>query len=326
MIRTIVGVLRGGASGEYGQSLKTGTTMLNALPEDQYDLRDIFVDKEGYWHQRGVPSDPARILSQLDVVLNALHGGPGEDGSASRILERTGVLYVGARPHAASLAFDKRRAREVLRAAGVRVPMHTSFSLEGNIHRTTADMAKDVFAQFGPPYVVRPTHDRAHAHIRIAPTINELPHAIGDVLDERGNALIEEYVRGHDASVGLIDQFRGEEVYALPPVHTMAPEGVYLAGLAPHDNETIRHVCPSHFSFEHKELLTEAAKRAHRALELSHFSRADFRLTPYGKPYLMDISVHPTLHDGAAFPVMLDAVGSSTRELLEHVIALARRT
>ncbi len=78
MARTAVGILRGGTSSEYDLSLKTGAVMLGALPEDRYDMRDIFVDKRGYWHLRGIPADPSRILSQLDVVLNALHGGIGE--------------------------------------------------------------------------------------------------------------------------------------------------------------------------------------------------------------------------------------------------------
>jgi D-alanine-D-alanine ligase len=326
MIRTTVGVLRGGPSSEYQQSLKTGATIMQALPEDRYDVRDIFVDKAGYWHLRGIPSDPAQILSQMDVVLNALHGRTGEDGAAVRILEHAGVPYAGARPHEANVAFNRRRAREVLREAGVLVPVHTTFSLGKDSDRTTGDMAKEVFRQFGPPYVVRLVHDRAHAHIRIAPTIHALPDAIGDVLDERGQALVEEYIRGHDASVGLIEGFRNEDIYALPPVHTIAPEGVYLAGLAPHDDGTIRHECPSHFSHEHKEILVDAAKKAHAALGLSHFSRADFRLTPYGKAYLMDMSIHPALHEGAAFPAMLASVGSSTREFLEHAIGLARRS
>ena len=77
MARMSVGVLRGGTSSEYDLSLKTGAAMLAALPETLYDTRDIFIDKQGYWHLRGMPVDAARALSQIDVVLNALHGGVG---------------------------------------------------------------------------------------------------------------------------------------------------------------------------------------------------------------------------------------------------------
>ena len=100
MSRTVVGVLRGGTSNEYDLSLKTGAAMMAALPEDQYDTRDILIDKHGMWHSRGVPLDAPRALSQVDVVLNGLHGGIGEDGTVGRVLERAGVPYAGSVPHA----------------------------------------------------------------------------------------------------------------------------------------------------------------------------------------------------------------------------------
>src|SRR3989344_3801515 len=109
MARTVVGVLRCGTSNEYDLSLKTGAAMLNALPDDSYDARDILIDKRGLWHARGVPVEPARALSQVDVVLNALHGGVGEDGTVARVLERAGVPYTGSGPMQLALSLNKLR-------------------------------------------------------------------------------------------------------------------------------------------------------------------------------------------------------------------------
>ena len=94
----MVGVLRGGTSSEYDLSLKTGAAMIAALPEDRFAVRDIFIDRAGVWHVRGIPIAPMRALSQVDVVLNGLHGGVGEDGSVGRVLEHSGVPYAGSRP------------------------------------------------------------------------------------------------------------------------------------------------------------------------------------------------------------------------------------
>src|SRR3990167_870611 len=97
MSRTSVGVLRGGTSNEYNLFLKTGAAMLQALPEERYETRDIFIDKSGMWHLRGMPVDSSRALSQVDVVLNGLHGGVGEDGTVQRLLARSGVGFSGSR-------------------------------------------------------------------------------------------------------------------------------------------------------------------------------------------------------------------------------------
>ncbi|HVU75442.1 MAG TPA: ATP-grasp domain-containing protein [Candidatus Paceibacterota bacterium] len=318
MTRIIVGVLRGGTSSEYNLSLKTGAAMLNALPEDRYEARDIFIDKSGLWHLRGQPATPARALAQVDVVLNALHGGAGEDGSVQRLLEKLGVRYAGAKPIPSGLSLNKVRAREVLQGAGIRMPRAISFSLSNGLN--TAEMAQAVFSQFGPPYVVKPASEGAGRGIVIAAHLLELPDAIGDVLDAYGSAIIEEYVRGHEVSIAVIQGFRNEDLYVLPPAHVRR-EGQFLTPDM-HDAGTIAHSVPSPFSHVQKLSLADVARRAHKALDLGHFSRADAIVAPSGI-YVLEVNAIPGLYPGASMPLMLDAVGSSVTEFLEHAIHLA---
>ena len=317
-----VGVLRGGTSSEYELSLKTGAAMLAALPDDKYDTRDIFIDKRGYWHLRGMPTDAARALSQIDVVLNALHGGVGEDGTVQRLLELSGVPYSGARPQAAALSLNKIRAREVLQNAGVRMPRAVSFNLGNAL--STGEMSHLVFSQFGPPYVVKPPQEGASMGIRFATTLLELPDLLGDVLDAYGAALVEEYIRGEEASVGIIEDFRGEEMYVLPPAHVVVPDGAQFQEFAHHQGGSLRHNVPSNFTQTEKQAIADLARAAHRALGLSHFSRADMILTPR-TVYLLEVNAIPGLYPGASFPPMLESVGSSVPEFLEHAIKLAMR-
>lgn len=319
MSRTVVGVIRGGTSSEYPLSLKTGAAMLQALPEEKYDVRDILIDRSGTWHHRGQPSTPMRALSQVDVALSALHGGIGEDGTIQRLLESAGVAYAGSRPMHAGLALNKIRAREIMRKAGVRMPRAIAFSIDNDL--TTADMADTVFAQFGPPYVVKPPQGGASVGLLIAQTVIDLPNSIGDVIDRYGAALVEEYIRGEEASVGLVEHFRGEDLYALPPAH-VHKDSWYV----PHEHHVeglLRHSVPSRFSYAQKLSLADIARVAHRALSLSHFSRSDIIVTPHGL-YLLEINSTPGLYPSATFPAMLESVGSSVLEFLEHAIHLAR--
>jgi D-alanine-D-alanine ligase len=321
MTRTRVGVLRGGTSNEYDSSLKSGATMLSALPEEKYETQDIFIDKNGFWHLRGVPTDPSRILAQVDVVLNALMGGIGEDGTVQRILERHGVAYAGSRPLPVAFSHNKARALDIARAAGVLVPQSITFSVHADM--TTGEMAKRVFATFGPPYIVKPQLAGSSEGILLVQTIIDLPEALGETLDQFGSAIVQEFIRGEDARVGVIEKFRGQELYALPPAHMLKPEGKQFIDEETRRNGLVKHLVPSNFSEGEKRVLEEAAKNAHRALDLSHFSRSDFVLSR-GKPYLLEVTSLPGLYEGAAFPQMLEAVGSSVPEFLEHAIALAQ--
>jgi D-alanine-D-alanine ligase len=320
MTRTVVGVLRGGTSSEYNLSLKTGAAMMQALPVEKYEVRDILIDRSGMWHLRGAPSTPVRAITQVDVILNALHGGVGEDGTVQRILERSGTPYAGSRGLASAMALNKIRSRDILLRAGVRMPRALSFSHATEMH--TGDMASAVFEQFGPPYVVKPPSEGAGSGIRIAKSIVELPHALGDSIDEYGAALVEEYIRGQEASIGMIEHFRGEDLYALPPAHVS--HGLPFFDLNAHHTAAAKHVVPSPFSYVQKLSIADIAKRAHQALSLSHFSRADLMVTPRAI-YLLEINAIPGLYPGSSFPHMLESVGSSIAEFLEHAIYLARR-
>lgn len=322
MARTIVGVIRGGASSEYEHSLKTGGAILAALPEDAYDVRDIFVDKRGVWHSRGTPSVPGRALAQIDVVLNALHGGAGEDGTVQRIFERLSVPYTGSRPVPSSLALNKVRTRERLASAGIRMPRAVSFSFTNELD--TGEMARIVFAQFSPPYIVKPGTEGSSSGVLFVPTILELPDAIGDTLDTYGSGIIEEYILGEEAVVGVLQDFRHDPFYALPPAHVIVPSGRRFLEHGVRIGGEAKILAPSAFSHSEKRVLEDAARHAHSLLGLSHYSTVDFILTKRG-PVLLEVDALPHLHDAAPFHHMLDAVGVSLRDFLGHVIDLARR-
>jgi D-alanine-D-alanine ligase len=322
MSRTIVGVLRGGTSNEYPLSLKTGAAILDALPDEQYNTRDIFIDKRGLWHVRGIPMEPARALSQVDVVLSGLHGGVGEDGTVARLLRRMGVPFAGSEARASALSLNKIRAREALAEAGVLIPRSVAFTLGNGMH--TGQMAGKVFEEFGPPYILKPALEGASHGIRIADTILELPDAIGDILDAYGAVIVEEFVFGDEATVGIIEDFRGEELYALPPARVSYPQEARHVHHTHHHEGLVRYFAPSDFSHGEKQSLIDAARTAHRALDLADFSRADFILTRRG-PYLLEMNALPGLHEHAALPPMLESVGSSVKDFVAHAIGLSRR-
>ncbi len=320
MSRTIVGILRGGPSSEYDFSLKSGAAILKTLPEDSYDTRDIFIDKTGLWHSRGMPADPVRALSQVDVIFNALHGGAGEDGTVQRILERVGVAYTGPGPEAAFQSFNKIRAREIFEEAGLVIPQGVSLTISDG---TTGEMARFVFERFGPPYVVKPPTDGSSHNIRYVTSIIELPDAIGDILDLYGSALVEEFLDGEDASVGIMEDFRGQDIYAFPPSHIISPKNSRHIERSHYVDNSLQHIVPSNFTHAEKDLLIDMARKAHIALNLEHFSKADFVLTRRG-PYLLEVDSIPTLHESSALSHMLESVGASVGELGQHVLSLAQ--
>lgn len=321
MSRMQIGVLRGGASQGYASSLRTGATILQTLPEDRYNARDIFIDRVGVWHVRGIPTAPMRALSGVDVVVNALYNdGMGHHGDVARTLKQASIPYTGTRGATASLAANRTWVRGALAGAGIPMPHAYGFSVNDVLD--AASMAQRVFSRFGPPYVVKPLATGTAIGIRVVPTLQDLPDALADILDLYGTALVEEYVYGPHVSVGVIEDFRNESLYTLPPAKFMLPQGVIIADFDARLHEETRHTCPWNPEMDDKQLLLTTARLAHKALGLSHYSRADFIMRGR-KPFLVGVTAFPELHEGSAFTTMLDSVGTSLPLFLDHIIQRA---
>ena len=151
-MQTIVGVLRGGPSREHEVSLQTGAAILANLPEERFIARDIYIDKDGQWHDRGRPVAPDRAVRQVDVALVGLHGDYGEDGEVQRLLERFGIPYAGADSFGSYLAMHKLLAKSRAQEAGLRTPGFRYIERAGDAEAAV----REVIRTFSQPVVVKP--------------------------------------------------------------------------------------------------------------------------------------------------------------------------
>lgn len=318
-MRMVVGVLRGGPSREYDVSLKTGASVLGALDRDKYEPRDIFVDRAGEWHVHGLAQHPEKALKGVDVVFNAMHGDYGEDGQVQRILDKLGVPYTGSGALAAALSFNKQQAKEVARRLGVKVA-------HGQVLEQTDDiesLAQMLFRTFPHPAVVKPLAGGSSIGLAVADTYHGLERALRHAFEHSPQVIIEEYIPGREATVGIINNFRGEDVYALMPLEIRLPPGACAYDYYTKYEGAPQFVIPAGFSDEHKAELAEAAKKVHAGLELGHYSRSDFKVSKRGI-YFLEVNALPDMFESSEFTHMLNAVGSSRTHFIDHVLTLAR--
>jgi len=314
-----VGVLRGGPSEEYDVSLKTGNAVLSALPEYMQGV-DVFIDREGTWHSNGLPMKPADALRQVDIVWNALRGFYGEDGKVQKLLDMLALPYTGTGPYESFVGMQKHMAKDALRKSGLRLPQHILFTVG---EQEGAALAGKMFRTAAAPWVVKPVASGSSLGVRLARTASELADIV-DALSalEEGNDgkqfLIEEHIRGTEVTVSVIDGFRGESLYVLPPV-----EIKFLAGKKFYDNEMKQSggglVCPGFLPAETKRTVMDAARTVHKILGLRDFSRSDFVVTPYGV-YFLETNTLPGLTDNSPFAIALDSVGASLKDFVDHIL------
>ena len=315
---TVVGVLRGGPSREHDVSLKSGAAIISALPEGRFTVRDIYIDKEGVWHDRGRVVEPSKALHQIDVALLGLHGEYGEDGQVQRLLERHGVRYAGADSFASHLAMHKLMAKARAKDIGLLTPEFRYIQAGENIEA----VAHDVTRNFPQPVIVKPVGWGSSVGISRVGGYAPLYTAIDALFKEGAPAvLIEEMIRGREATAGVVEGLRGKDLYSLPVVEIVPPSGDFFSHAVKYDGST-NEICPGNFSRVTTEELQRAAKIIHTELGIRHYSRSDFIVSPRGIYYL-ETNTLPGLTSESLMPKSLAAVGVSLPEFLAHLVTLA---
>lgn len=315
MVNTKVAVLRGGPSPEYEVSLKTGQEVLRHLPS-YYRPLDVFISRDGSWHRDGVARPPEEILRGVDVVWNALHGEYGEDGTVQKLLEDLGVPYSGSGTLSSAMAMNKVMAKREVWKEGIKVPVYSTVHISHDIPLR----ARAIFRTIPQPSMVKPLDAGSSLGVSVAASFEDLLTGIYKALHFSETAIIEEYITGREATCGVIDNFRGQNVYTLFPVEIRLKGPRFFDYKAKYSGAS-EEICPGNFSNEEKRLIQHAAARVHQILNLRHYSRSDFIVHPRRGVYFLEVNTLPGLTSESLFPKSLRAAGSDLPEFLDHVIS-----
>ena len=329
-----VGVIRGGVSGEYEVSLASGAQVLSHLRsdvmKDKYKAVDIFIDRDGVWHINGIPITMAQIIHKVDVIINALHGDYGEDGKVQQELEQWKIPYTGSGPFASAIGYNKFLTKQEFAKLGINTPRHILFpayqeDFDEPKSRYAEKKAREVWERLPPPWIVKPLTGGSSMGVHVCKTFQSLVDAFEESVNEKVSVLVEEFIKGKEATVGVIDDFRGKKVYALPPIEIRIPETSTFFDNEVKYNGQSQEICPGNFTSEEKEELERLAALIHKGLDLSHYSRSDFIIHPKGGIYALEVNTLPGLTDQSLMPKALNAVGATMPEFIEHIIKLAMK-
>jgi D-alanine-D-alanine ligase len=301
-------VLAGGLSYEREVSLRSGRRVADALRsvDVPVELRDA----------------DATLLDALshnppDAVFPVLHGAAGEDGSIRDVLELLGVPYVGARPDACRVAWDKPSAKAVVRRAGLNTPASVALPKEVFHDLGASSVLEHIVNRLGLPLFVKPTRGGSALGASIVQEAAKLPAAMVGCFSYGDTALIEQYVTGTEVAVSVIEQ--DGEPRALPAVEIVVPSGRYDY-TARYDAGDTEFVTPARLSPKATERAAQAAVTAHRALGLRDLSRTDLIIDPQGEAHFLEVNVAPGFTETSLFPQAISAasldLGTICRDLL----------
>lgn len=323
MIKRKIAILRGGPSSEHIVSLNTGRSVLDELCDD-YHTTDVTIDKSGNWYVSGVCKEPGDILRQVDLVFNAMHGEYGEDGKVQQLLENLQIPFTGPKAFSAALSMDKAKTKEVYITHKLNTPLHKVLHKPDTEDKVAGIevQAMLIFKTFLMPVVIKPVCGGSSVGVSIARDYKSLVETLISVYIDNDKIIAEEYIEGKEATVAVIDQFRGKEYYSLLPVEIRTPKEKSFFDYEAKYTGITEEICPGSFTKEESIQLQEAAIIAHKILGLRHYSRTDFIVHPRRGIYLLETNSLPGLTKESLLPKSLDATGIKYKEFLDHVISL----
>ena len=296
-----VAVLMGGWSAERSVSLSSGEGIAKALESRGHSVTRIDMDR-----------DVAIRLHEIkpDVVFNALHGVPGEDGTVQGMMDLMGIPYTHSGLATSVIAIDKQLTKQALVPQGIPMP-------GGHIVESTSLFERDPIPR---PYVVKPVNEGSSVGVAIVTQDSNFGNPIGHDVEgpwqHFAELLVEPYIRGRELTTAVL----GDQALL---VTELRPKSGFYDFDAKYTDGMTDHICPAEIPDDVTEQCKAIALRAHQLLGCKGASRSDFRwddMQGTDGLFLLEVNTQPGMTPLSLVPEQALKLGIEYAELVERIV------
>lgn len=244
------------------------------------------------------------ICKQADIVFLALHGENGENGKLQAAFDLFDIKYTGTDYVSSALAMSKARTKELFTYHKIPTPA-------GIMIKSSEPNPQVTF-----PCVVKICNGGSSVGVYIVKDQAEYESAMNEARGYDGEILIEEYIKGREFTVGVID---GK---ALPIVEIAPKEGFYDYKNKYQAGSTVE-TCPAELSEEKTKQMQEIAVRAYHVLGIKTYVRVDFMMDEAGNLYCLEGNTLPGMTPTSLIPQEARAIGVEFHELCEWIVDIS---
>lgn len=341
-------VLAGGLSTERDVSFKSGSMIAKALRENGHKviLLDVFM---GYGEEEEeltgifdradefslqvsdiptVAPDLAKVKASrkdqsdcffgpnviqmcrmADIVFMGLHGENGENGKIQAAFDLFGIKYTGSDYLSSAIAMNKETSKQFFQANGIPTPRGIAM---------TRDNRQDDITKLNLtlPCVVKPCCGGSSIGVTIVRDAQEFKNALDEAFKWENELVIEEYVKGREFSVGVL------EGKALPIIEIAPIEGFYdyknkyKAGSAV-------ETCPAELPEDVTVQMQHYAEEVARVIGLDTYSRSDFLLNEKNEIFCLEVNTLPGMTPTSLLPQEAAVIGYNFNQLCEKLIEIS---
>lgn len=335
-------VLAGGISSERDVSLNTGTKVYQALKgkEHQVIMLDVYLgyqgedsatifDKEYNWAdeigqiKEEMPNikqvkemreekymglfgpNVVSICQEADIVFMALHGESGENGKVQATFDLLEIKYTGTDYLSSAISMDKGLAKELFAYHKIVTPKGIYLN-KGELDNKEIPL----------PCVIKTCCGGSSVGVYLVFTEEEYESAKQKAFTYEDQIIIEEYIKGREFSIGVIDG------NALPIIEIAPIQGFYDYKNKYQIGSAIE-TCPAKLEENTTIKMQQAAEKVFQVLRLKVYARMDFIMSEKGDLYCLEANTLPGMTATSLLPQEAKAAGISFEELCELIISLS---
>ncbi|MFN0279680.1 MAG: D-alanine--D-alanine ligase family protein [Pyrinomonadaceae bacterium] len=343
-MKTRIGVIFGGRSGEHEISIRSAKTVIEQADREKYEIVPIAITPEGVWldaeeslsllkqetgdkrqETKELLSPVSRLLSpvSLDVVFPVLHGTFGEDGTIQGLFEMADLPYIGCGVLASSTGMDKAFMKTLFRDAGLPICDYVWF-LRDEWETNREETLALVESKLGFPCFVKPANLGSSVGVSQAVDRESLGVAISLAAGYDRKIIVEEALEMREIECAVIGNDQPQA--SLPGEYIIRDASKAFLDYTEKYSGTGNNefVVPSPVSDELSNKIRQMAVTAFKAIDGSGLARVDFFLrNDNGALLVNEINTMPGLTDASGFPKMWAGSGKAFPQVIDELIQLA---
>ncbi|MBI3539320.1 MAG: D-alanine--D-alanine ligase [Candidatus Eisenbacteria bacterium] len=327
-----VAVLMGGTSSEREISLRTGRGMAQAVRRLGHDVLAVDAANGRLLppgdEERAAPLEAVEVagpaalvkadaLRAADVILIALHGGAGENGTLQALLDLAGKAYTGSGVMASAVAMNKAMSKRLFVAADVPTPAWVLMQTEDEAaRRLRRGEVAPAIAALGWPLVAKPNEEGSTVGLTIVAKPADLPAAFDLAAKFGHEVLLEAFIAGRELTVAVMGDQPLPIVEIRPKSGFYDYESKYTAGRS-------EYFCPADLPDATTREVQRLGVRAAEALDCRGVTRTDFRLDDAGIAWCLEVNTIPGMTPTSLVPMAAKAAGMTYEQVVQRMLDLA---
>ena len=261
------------------------------------------------------------LKERVDLVFNIAEGRgnyPSREAQVPSVLEMLDIPYSGSNPQCLAICLDKPLTKQLVKAAGVPTPAwHVIDTLE--------QLSAVSWNGLTYPVIIKPAYEGSSKGIRVS-SLASNPEEATEVINRlikcyRQPMMVEEFITGDEVTVGIV----GNKPPAVLGMMRIIPRNrvdhfVYSLEVKRDYLNLVDYECPARLGEEVLAEIAASSLKAFTVLGCRDFTRLDFRVSPEGIPYFIEINPLPGLGTYSDLIIMALKLGWRYEELIDTIL------